>query len=79
MVEAIRLAINYNWGGSAEGDTEQVNAFNNNFRPQNKPLPKHLQSWMEKSPKFLPGQSTTRQEPTSQSKSTNSERRVEII
>jgi hypothetical protein len=32
-----RLAINYNWGGSAEGDIEQVNAFNNNFRPQNNP------------------------------------------
>jgi Retrotransposon gag protein len=31
------LAINYNWGRSAEGDAEQVNAFNNNFRPQNNP------------------------------------------
>jgi DNA-binding protein H-NS len=29
------LAINYNWGRSAKGDAEQVNAFNNNFRPQN--------------------------------------------
>jgi hypothetical protein len=31
------LIINYNWGRSAEGDAEQVNAFNNNFRPQNNP------------------------------------------
>jgi hypothetical protein len=31
------LAINCNWGRSAEGDAEQVNAFNNNFRPQNNP------------------------------------------
>jgi hypothetical protein len=29
------LAINYNWSGSAEGDTEQVNVLNNNYRPQN--------------------------------------------
>jgi hypothetical protein len=31
------LAINCNWGRSAEGDAEQVNTFNNNFRPQNNP------------------------------------------
>jgi hypothetical protein len=31
------LAINYNWGEFAEGDTEQVNAFNNNFRLRNNP------------------------------------------
>jgi Retrotransposon gag protein len=31
------LAINYNWGRSAEGDAEQVNVLNNNFRPQNNP------------------------------------------
>jgi DNA-binding protein H-NS len=29
------LAINYNWGGSAEGDAKQVNVLNNNYRPQN--------------------------------------------
>jgi hypothetical protein len=33
------LAINYNWGGSAEGDAEQVNVLNNNYRPQNNPSP----------------------------------------
>jgi hypothetical protein len=27
------LTINCNWRRSDEGDTEQVNAFNNNFRP----------------------------------------------
>jgi hypothetical protein len=31
------LAINYNWGRSVEGDAEQVNAFNNNFKSQNNP------------------------------------------
>jgi hypothetical protein len=31
------LAINCNWERSAKGDAEQVNAFNNNFRPQNNP------------------------------------------
>jgi hypothetical protein len=31
------LAINCNWGEFAEGDIEQVNVFNNNFRPQNNP------------------------------------------
>jgi hypothetical protein len=35
--ESDHLAINCNWGRSAEGDAEQVNAFNNNFRPQNNP------------------------------------------
>jgi hypothetical protein len=29
------FAINCGWGGPAEGDVEQVNALNNNFRPQN--------------------------------------------
>jgi hypothetical protein len=31
------LAINFNWGRSAEGDAEQVNVLNNNYRPQNNP------------------------------------------
>jgi Retrotransposon gag protein len=31
------LAINYNWGRSVEGDAEQVNVLNNNYRPQNNP------------------------------------------
>jgi hypothetical protein len=31
------LAINCNWERSAEVDAEQVNAFKNNFRPQNNP------------------------------------------
>jgi hypothetical protein len=31
------LTINYNWGGSAKGDAEQVNVLNNNYRPQNNP------------------------------------------
>jgi hypothetical protein len=31
------LTINCNWGEFAEGDTEQVNAFNNNFIPRNNP------------------------------------------
>jgi hypothetical protein len=31
------LAINCNWGRSAKMDAEQVNTFNNDFRPQNNP------------------------------------------
>jgi hypothetical protein len=31
------LAINCNWGGSAEGDAEQVNILNNNYWLQNNP------------------------------------------
>jgi hypothetical protein len=31
------LAINCNWGGSHEGDAEQVNVLNNNYWPQNNP------------------------------------------
>jgi hypothetical protein len=31
------LAINCNWGGTAEGNAEQVNVLNNNYRPQNNP------------------------------------------
>jgi hypothetical protein len=31
------LAINCNWGRSAEGDAEQVNVLNNNYRSQNNP------------------------------------------
>jgi hypothetical protein len=32
-----QLVINYNWGGSAEGDAKQVNALNNNFKLLNNP------------------------------------------
>jgi hypothetical protein len=31
------LVINCNWGGSAEGDAEQVNVLNNYYQPQNNP------------------------------------------
>jgi Retrotransposon gag protein len=46
------LAINSNWGGSAEGDAEQVNVLNNNYRPQNNPYSNSYNPRWRNQPKF---------------------------
>jgi hypothetical protein len=46
------LAINCNWGRYVEGDAEQVNAFNNNFRPRNNPYSNTYNSGWRNHPNF---------------------------
>jgi hypothetical protein len=47
------LAINYNWGGSAEGDAEQVNVLNNNYLPQNNPYSNSYNPGWRNHPNFF--------------------------
>ena len=46
------LAINCNWGKSTEGDAEQVNVLNNNYRLQNNPYSNSYNPGWKNHPNF---------------------------
>jgi hypothetical protein len=67
------LAINCNWGGSAEGDVKQVNALNNNYRPQNNPYSNSYNPGWRNHPNFS-WKNNQDNQPQNQNQSSNQNR-----